>query len=75
MLMAGGHLWRGMERWCGNALRWPQSYQAMLIYAPHAEGAEGADLLEPSAWKMTEAVQFSGQVARECNKAGLCGTS
>lgn len=48
-----GLLHRSMELWCSPALRWPQSYRALVLTAP-----ADADLLDPLAWQASEAVQF-----------------
>ncbi|KAI3429841.1 hypothetical protein D9Q98_010153 [Chlorella vulgaris] len=53
VMREGGRLWRGIEHWCGG-LRWPQDYHALLIHAP-----EDSDLMVPSSWQASQAVQFN----------------
>ncbi|KAI7837021.1 hypothetical protein COHA_009098 [Chlorella ohadii] len=53
VLLHQGVLYRGMELVCDPQLRWPQSFQAVLIYAPAA-----ADLLDPASWHASAPAGF-----------------
>lgn len=53
VLLEGGAVFRGVELWCGPALHWPQDFYALVAWAP-----AGADLLDPAAWRASEAARF-----------------
>lgn len=53
MLLQAGTIYRGVELVCGTPVRWPQSFRALLAYAPAA-----ADLLDPASWRTSEAAPF-----------------
>ena len=54
-LLAGSWVYRGVELYCG-ALRWPQSYQAVVIYA-----SQYSDLLDPASWAATPPAPFRSE--------------